>query len=406
MSSGIYQFGEDEVEWLQIRHIISSSCAETHVKLLHKVQISIIVSDERRKMMTRSKDGKGFEVKGSINIAADDTKSKKGAASSSTASRRWSASKNPRIVRVSKALGGKDRHSKVCTVRGLRDRRIRLSVPTAIQLYDLQDRLGLSQPSKVIDWLLEATKDDIDKLPPLPIFPGISSSTPDLNQQPSSLVLLSHHHIHNDDDDDQLLKNVAASQSTHQPNYFFPPNFFGANTAYYLKHGETPSLLPKDIREACNNNVVGSKLKGSLENNQAVAAGKAQVSAQNFIHIYNNYYNHHHMEPCSLSVSQFGFPSQAQTEGANNSTHLPLSYSGSQLFIGSQPAVATQSVFPPYFSSPPADNYNHFQCMSSNSKNVVPNPLLSSPISSSTTPKPLLHHSHHYGGQSNKGPDR
>src|SRR5689334_7935689 len=85
-----------------------------------------------------------------------------------SSSRQWtSAFRNPRIVRVSRTFGGKDRHSKVCTVRGLRDRRIRLSVPTAIQLYDLQDRLGLSQPSKVIDWLLEAAKDDVDKLPPL-----------------------------------------------------------------------------------------------------------------------------------------------------------------------------------------------------------------------------------------------
>ncbi|KAH6781674.1 plastid transcription factor 1 [Perilla frutescens var. frutescens] len=84
----------------------------------------------------------------------------------------WTTHKNPRIVRVSRTFGGKDRHSKVCTVRGLRDRRIRLSVPTAIQLYDLQDRLGLNQPSKVVDWLLDATKNDIDKLPPLPIIPG------------------------------------------------------------------------------------------------------------------------------------------------------------------------------------------------------------------------------------------
>nr|GEX01176.1 hypothetical protein [Tanacetum cinerariifolium] len=53
------------------------------------------------------------------------------------------------------------------TVKGLRDRRIRLSVPTAIDLYHLQDKLGLAQPSKVIDWLLDVTKDDIDKLPPL-----------------------------------------------------------------------------------------------------------------------------------------------------------------------------------------------------------------------------------------------
>ncbi|XP_055830930.1 transcription factor TCP5-like [Solanum dulcamara] len=92
--------------------------------------------------------------------------------SSSRKSSSWDAGfKNPRIVRVSRTFGGKDRHSKVCTVKGLRDRRIRLSVPTAIQLYDLQDRLGLSQPSKVVDWLIDATKDEIDKLPPLQMPP-------------------------------------------------------------------------------------------------------------------------------------------------------------------------------------------------------------------------------------------
>ncbi|KAL8465243.1 hypothetical protein ACS0TY_034666 [Phlomoides rotata] len=88
-------------------------------------------------------------------------------------SREWCSSfKNPRIVRVSRTFGGKDRHSKVCTVKGLRDRRIRLSVPTAIQLYDLQDKLGLPQPSKVVDWLIDASKHEIDKLPPLPIIPS------------------------------------------------------------------------------------------------------------------------------------------------------------------------------------------------------------------------------------------
>ncbi|KAK6152628.1 hypothetical protein DH2020_012267 [Rehmannia glutinosa] len=101
----------------------------------------------------------------------------KTASSTNTATTSWSRLKDPRIVRVSRALGGKDRHSKVCTVRGLRDRRVRLSVPTAIQLYDLQDRLGLNQPSKVVDWLLNAAKHEIDELPPLQFPEGCFSQT-------------------------------------------------------------------------------------------------------------------------------------------------------------------------------------------------------------------------------------
>ncbi|OIW14023.1 hypothetical protein TanjilG_11368 [Lupinus angustifolius] len=72
-----------------------------------------------------------------------------------------------RIVRVSRASGGKDRHSKVMTSKGLRDRRVRLSVTTAIQFYDLQDRLGYEQPSKAVEWLINAASDAISELPPL-----------------------------------------------------------------------------------------------------------------------------------------------------------------------------------------------------------------------------------------------
>nr|QOH99218.1 cincinnata [Gerbera hybrid cultivar] len=110
---------------------------------------------------------------------SDDTPKQEGANNGSKISPKpnlatssWTKLKDPRIVRVSRAFGGKDRHSKVCTVRGLRDRRVRLSVPTAIQLYDLQDRLGLNQPSKVVDWLLEVAKHEIDELPPLQMPPG------------------------------------------------------------------------------------------------------------------------------------------------------------------------------------------------------------------------------------------
>ncbi|RWW72695.1 hypothetical protein BHE74_00019493 [Ensete ventricosum] len=83
----------------------------------------------------------------------------------------WEPHLSSRIFRVSRASGGKDRHSKVYTARGLRDRRVRLSVSTAIQFYDLQDRLGYDQPSKAIEWLIKAAAAAINELPPLDGFP-------------------------------------------------------------------------------------------------------------------------------------------------------------------------------------------------------------------------------------------
>ncbi|XVE88409.1 hypothetical protein DITRI_Ditri19aG0067800 [Diplodiscus trichospermus] len=82
-----------------------------------------------------------------------------------------------RIIRVSRASGGKDRHSKVLTSKGLRDRRVRLSVTTAIQFYDLQDRLGCDQPSKAVEWLIKAAADAIAELP------SLNSSFPDTPKQ-------------------------------------------------------------------------------------------------------------------------------------------------------------------------------------------------------------------------------
>ncbi|RRT49973.1 hypothetical protein B296_00026640 [Ensete ventricosum] len=63
---------------------------------------------------------------------------------------------------------GFDRHSKVCTAKGPRDRRVRLSAHTAIQFYDVQDRLGYDRPSKAVDWLMKNAKAAIDELAELP----------------------------------------------------------------------------------------------------------------------------------------------------------------------------------------------------------------------------------------------
>ncbi|XP_060201605.1 transcription factor TCP4-like [Lycium barbarum] len=69
---------------------------------------------------------------------------------------------------ILRSTGRKDRHSKVYTAKGPRDRRVRLSAHTAIQFYDVQDRLGYDRPSKAVDWLIKKAKNAIDKLAELP----------------------------------------------------------------------------------------------------------------------------------------------------------------------------------------------------------------------------------------------
>lgn len=236
----------------------------------------------------------------------------------SSSSRQWASTfKNPRIVRVSRTFGGKDRHSKVCTVRGLRDRRIRLSVPTAIQLYDLQERLGLTQPSKVIDWLLEATKQEIDKLPPLPMIPA------NFLQQPPSLLPFANPNL---DPNPSIPYNVPE---------FLSPNMF--------KERERWGVGPHHDHQGNH-------------------------GEQNFFPLNNS--NHHfsvpnlaynpsffHLEPQNLTLSQFGggfsFSRSDDRESSNLSSSSRAS-SSQQVYMAESAAH-----FPPYFA--PSLESDHFR---------------------------------------------
>lgn len=60
--------------------------------------------------------------------------------------------------------GKKDRHSKICTARGPRDRRMRLSLQIARKFFDLQDMLGFDKASKTIEWLFSKSRPAIKGL--------------------------------------------------------------------------------------------------------------------------------------------------------------------------------------------------------------------------------------------------
>ncbi|KAK4768145.1 hypothetical protein SAY87_003286 [Trapa incisa] len=58
----------------------------------------------------------------------------------------------------------KDRHSKINTAQGLRDRRMRLSLDVARRFFDLQDMLGFDKASKTVEWLLTQSRSAIKEL--------------------------------------------------------------------------------------------------------------------------------------------------------------------------------------------------------------------------------------------------
>ncbi|THG14944.1 hypothetical protein TEA_018953 [Camellia sinensis var. sinensis] len=98
---------------------------------------------------------------------------------------------------IVRSTGRKDRHSKVCTAKGPRDRRVRLSAHTAIQFYDVQDRLGYDRPSKAVDWLIKNAKAAIDELEKLPAWNPTSNANnfdQKLQEQEHEQELTSIHH--------------------------------------------------------------------------------------------------------------------------------------------------------------------------------------------------------------------
>ena len=69
-----------------------------------------------------------------------------------------------------------DRHSKIRTAQGVRDRRMRLSVGVARDFFALQDLLGFDKASKTVDWLLTQSKPAIDRLSEA--APGATAASP------------------------------------------------------------------------------------------------------------------------------------------------------------------------------------------------------------------------------------
>ncbi|WMV22739.1 hypothetical protein MTR67_016124 [Solanum verrucosum] len=74
-------------------------------------------------------------------------------------SKKRSLSTTPR-----RRTGKKDRHSKICTAQGVRDRRVRLSLHIARKFFDLQDMLGFDKASKTIEWLFSKSNNAIKEL--------------------------------------------------------------------------------------------------------------------------------------------------------------------------------------------------------------------------------------------------
>eukprot|EP00262_Sarcandra_glabra_P008382 TRINITY_DN218_c1_g1_i1.p1 TRINITY_DN218_c1_g1~~TRINITY_DN218_c1_g1_i1.p1 ORF type:complete len:400 (+),score=54.36 TRINITY_DN218_c1_g1_i1:543-1742(+) len=143
---------------------------------------------------------------------------------------------------IVRSTGRKDRHSKVCTAKGPRDRRVRLSAHTAIQFYDVQDRLGYDRPSKAVDWLIKKAKAAIDELAELPAWQPTATSVPQSDQDNHH----HHHHHHQDEPDSAIGSSKKPMVAADQPTYGFHHHHMN-NPSGGGGGGSSSSFLPPSL---------------------------------------------------------------------------------------------------------------------------------------------------------------
>ncbi|KAL3652608.1 Transcription factor TCP4-like [Castilleja foliolosa] len=181
---------------------------------------------------------------------------------------------------IVRSTGRKDRHSKVCTAKGPRDRRVRLAAHTAIQFYDVQDRLGYDRPSKAVDWLIKKAKSAIDELAQLPAWhptAAIPDPTPSFEQ----------------DQQQQHLGIDADSITTNNnENNINPTNFFSAEVS--------SSAMNFQSFPTHDNNSNNQDLRLSLQSfqdliNPAISQPQVLLSGHQlgFDGCQEHHYNHH-----------------------------------------------------------------------------------------------------------------
>ncbi|XP_040382487.1 transcription factor TEOSINTE BRANCHED 1-like [Oryza brachyantha] len=164
-----------------------------------------------------------------------------------------------------------DRHSKIRTAQGVRDRRMRLSVGVARDFFALQDKLGFDKASKTVEWLLTQSKQAIDRLnlSDDAAAPGDAAVPPPPEHSAASA---------------KEKGTEASSSSTNASTKH------GAKASPRARNrgrdGSSPALAPTDERER------GVELNRSMSGLPVAAAATTAEQVMEGLEYYYQYYNH------------------------------------------------------------------------------------------------------------------
>nr|GMD92522.1 transcription factor TCP4-like [Ipomoea batatas] len=232
---------------------------------------------------------------------------------------------------IVRSTGRKDRHSKVCTAKGPRDRRVRLAAHTAIQFYDVQDRLGYDRPSKAVDWLIKKAKPAIDELAELPAWKP-NTVNPNFDQEDAQKQ-------HRETPGDaNLLDNVAGPsskrgmimQESENESSFLPPSLDSDSIADTIK-----SFFPMGASEQPNSSSM--QFQSFAQHSDLLSRSQSQdlrLSLQSFqdptilLH-HQNQQAQHHQNPGSHRAILTGFDASGWSEhNQQNQQRFPAWHGG------------------------------------------------------------------------------
>ncbi|WKA12023.1 hypothetical protein VitviT2T_029462 [Vitis vinifera] len=229
---------------------------------------------------------------------------------------------------IVRSTGRKDRHSKVCTAKGPRDRRVRLSAHTAIQFYDVQDRLGYDRPSKAVDWLIKKAKAAIDELAQLPAWHP-TAITVTAAAAAATTATTTHHQedeenpnqVAIDGDDDRVQMHHGNNPDPNpnpNPNQnpsFLPPSLDSDTIADTIK-----SFFPMGASgESSSSSVQFQSYPPDLLSRTSSQNQDLRLSLQSFqdpmlLHHHHTQSHSHHQQQALFSPLGFDAPSAAWSE--------------------------------------------------------------------------------------------
>ncbi|CAM8891151.1 unnamed protein product [Rhodiola kirilowii] len=216
---------------------------------------------------------------------------------------------------IVRSTGRKDRHSKVCTAKGTRDRRVRLSAHTAIQFYDVQDRLGCDRPSKAVDWLIKKAKASIDELAELPPWHPIATATTTTTNVSSQQEQMVDGHVANsmEEANDYTIQHQQHEQAAGENSpSFLPPSmhsdsisdtiktFFPMGASDEPTSGSGMQYYPPDVL---------SRTSSSSQNNQDLRLSLQSFQDPQFLQTHHHHHQQHpgQTHQAIFSGNQLGF---------------------------------------------------------------------------------------------------